>query len=326
MKPLIITAGEPAGIGPDIVLQLAQQAWEFPWLVAADKTLLQQRAEQLHYPITLIEYSSEQTATQTQANQLTVLPISTAEPVQAGTLNAANAEYVLQTLIQASQACLQGEFSALVTAPIHKGIIADSGKKFSGHTEFLAQLTNTEKVVMMLACPSMRVALVTTHCPLSQVPELITPDHLTSTIKILHSALQQQFHIEQPCIAVCGLNPHAGEQGHLGREEIDVIIPVLDTLNAQGYQLLGPIPADTAFNKKMLDQVDVVLTMYHDQGLPVLKHAGFGQAINMTLGLPFIRTSVDHGTALDIAGTGEADASSLSYALNMAAQLVRGVC
>ena len=251
-----------------------------------------------------------------------MLPVPLAVPCQPGTLDQRNATYVLDTLRLAGEGCLAGHFSAVVTAPVHKGIINDAGVPFSGHTEFFAELTHTEQVVMMLACPGLRVALATTHLPLRAVADAITPSLLERVIGILQADLISKFGITAPRILVCGLNPHAGEDGHLGREELDIIIPTLNRLRAQGMDLVGPLPADTLFTPKHLDQADAVLAMYHDQGLPVLKHKGFGQAVNITLGMPIIRTSVDHGTALDLAGKGTANAGSLLVAMDTAAQMI----
>jgi len=239
---------------------------------------------------------------------------------KAGILDSRNAPYVLQCLRLATEGCLKGDYAALVTGPVHKGIINDAGIPFSGHTEFLAELSNSYPV-MMLTCPGLRVALATTHLPLRDVSDAITPELLLQVIQILHADLQAKFQINDPKILVCGLNPHAGESGHLGTEEMNIIAPVLETLRQQGLQLLGPLPADTLFTPRYLDQADVILAMYHDQGLPVLKHKGFGHAVNITLGLPFVRTSVDHGTALELAGSGKAGVGSLLAAIHQAAQM-----
>jgi 4-hydroxythreonine-4-phosphate dehydrogenase len=315
---IALTTGEPAGIGPDLTVQLAQHAREHEIVALADPELLRQRAQQLRLPLTLRDYDATAPAQSSAAGELTVLPIHCAEPAVAGQLNCANANYVLQTLDSAVQGCLAGDFSAMVTAPVQKSVINDASISFTGHTEYLAQKTGCKQVVMMLACEQMRVALVTTHLPLAQVSAAISRERLQQVIEILHADLRDHFGIPDPQIAVLGLNPHAGESGHMGREEIDTIIPVLEALRQRGLSLLGPLPADTAFTPRVLDQVDAVLAMYHDQGLPVLKYAGFGNAVNITLGLPLIRTSVDHGTALDIAGSGKADAGSLEYALSCA--------
>jgi len=317
---IAITPGEPAGIGPDICIQIAQQHLPCQLVVIASPELLQQRARQLHMPLSLIAFAADAPAYRQQAGSLCVLPVDLAGPVQSGQLNAANSRYVLTTISQAAQGCLDGLFDAMVTAPVHKGIINDAGFRFSGHTEYIAEITGGHPV-MMLATAGLRVALVTTHLPLAQVSPAITPAVLSAVISTLDNDLRHRFGISKPKILVCGLNPHAGENGHLGREEIEIIRPVLDSLRSQGLQLLGPLPADSLFTAKYLDAADAVLAMYHDQGLPVLKFKGFGRAVNITLGLPIIRTSVDHGTALDLAGSGAADASSLLYAIETAVTL-----
>ena len=321
MKPLptlCITAGEPAGIGPDLCLMLAQQSFAARLVVIADSDLLAQRALQLKLPLQMVEYG---TSAAFAPGFLTVLHTPLAAPARAGQLNVANGRYVLETLERATAGCLSGEFAAMVTAPLHKGVINDAGVPFSGHTEWLAERTNTDLVVMMLVGGGMRVALATTHLPLREVPDAITRDSLMRVIRILHNDLQRKFGLPQPRILVAGLNPHAGEGGHMGREEIDVIEPVLKHLRDQGLNLIGPLPADTLFNPAQLQRGDAVLAMYHDQGLPVLKHASFGAGVNVTLGLPIIRTSVDHGTALDLAGSGNIDSGSLAAAINLAIEL-----
>jgi 4-hydroxythreonine-4-phosphate dehydrogenase len=318
---LAITTGEPAGIGPDIVLQAAQQDWDTELVVFADPELLQQRAQVLRLPIELQPWSPGNPPQAQRAGTLKICPVPLAKPVHAGTLDTSNAAYVLETLRRAAHACLDKTCHAMVTGPVQKSVINEAGIPFTGHTEFLAEETQTAQVVMMLATTELRVALATTHLPLKDVPGAITQTLLTQTLHILHHDLQHKFAIAQPRIAVLGLNPHAGEGGYLGREEIDVVIPVLKQLRAAGMDLLGPLPADTAFNPKVLNDCDAVFAMYHDQGLPVLKYSGFGRAINITLGLPIIRTSVDHGTALDLAGTGTADWHSLEQALIIASQL-----
>ena len=313
---IAITAGEPAGIGPDLVLQLAQQQDYSRWVVIADPDLLQQRARALGIPIALQDWQSK------TANALRVLPVSMAEPCQPGQLNPNNAPYVLATLDQAIDGCRQGQFAALVTCPVQKSVINEAGIAFSGHTEYLQQRCGVSKVVMMLATDGLRVALATTHLPLRQVADALSQESLEQVLRITHHSLQTQFAIPNPRILVCGLNPHAGESGHLGREEIDIMIPVLQQLQTEGLDLSHPLPADTLFTPGYLQQADAVVAMYHDQGLPVLKHMGFGNAVNITLGLPIIRTSVDHGTALDLAGSGNADpgsmATALHYAIDMA--------
>ncbi|MGL9722653.1 4-hydroxythreonine-4-phosphate dehydrogenase PdxA [Sodalis sp. (in: enterobacteria)] len=320
---IVITPGEPAGIGPDLVALLAQQAWPIELVICADPALLTARARQLNLPLRLHPYRPDEPATPRQAGELTVLAIETSAPVTAGELNAANSHYVIATLARACDGCLSGEFAALLTGPVHKGIINDGGLPFSGHTEYFAERSGRDRVVMMLATASLRVALATTHLPLLAVPGAITRQSLDEVITILVQDLKRQFAIAEPCIYVCGLNPHAGEGGHMGREEIEVITPALDTLRAKGYNLVGPLPADTLFQPKYLQQADAVLAMYHDQGLPVLKYQGFGRAVNITLGLPFIRTSIDHGTALELAGSGQAEAGSIKTALNLAIDMIK---
>ncbi|WP_428945161.1 4-hydroxythreonine-4-phosphate dehydrogenase PdxA [Pantoea sp. FN060301] len=320
---VVITPGEPAGIGPDVTLQLAQRDWPVELVVCADPLLLQQRAAALGLPLTLRDYQPDALAQPQKAGTLTVLPVTTSQPVKAGELCVTNGHYVLETLSRACDGCLSGEFAALITGPVHKGVINDAGIPFSGHTEFFAGRAGRERVVMMLATEALRVALATTHLPLKAVSDAITRDSLHEVITILHRDLQSKFGLASPHIFVCGLNPHAGEGGHMGREEIDVIVPALNELRQQGIRLTGPLPADTLFQPKYLEQADAVLAMYHDQGLPVLKYQGFGRAVNITLGLPFIRTSVDHGTALELAGQGHADAGSFITALNLAITMIK---
>lgn len=317
MTRLAITPGEPAGIGPDLVVQLAQQPQSCELVAYADPQLLLSRADQLGLRLSIREFTGE-IAGPTAQGELWVRPVQLSHAATPGQLCADNAPYVLNTLTAAASDCQNGLVDAMVTGPVHKGIINEAGIAFSGHTEFLADLTQTPRVVMMLATEGLRVALATTHLPLAQVPSAISQASLTEVITILHRDLKQKFGIEDPHILVCGLNPHAGEGGHLGREEIDVIIPVLDSLRSSGFSLEGPLPADTLFTPKYLAHGDAVLAMYHDQGLPVLKYVGFGAAVNITLGLPIIRTSVDHGTALDLAGTGQADIGSLLTAITYA--------
>ncbi|WP_199054765.1 4-hydroxythreonine-4-phosphate dehydrogenase PdxA [Aquitalea sp. ASV15] len=322
-RPLLaVTAGEPAGIGPDLVLQLAEPHDGARRVIIADLSLLQQRAAQLG--LTALRFQPYQPGQAAAApGVLEVLHVPLAAAVTPGQLDPANARYVLDTLDVAIAGCLSGEFAAMVTAPVHKGVINDAGVPFSGHTEYLAEHTGTPRVVMMLAGAGMRVALVTTHLPLRAVADAITRPELEVVIRILHADLQHKFGLPAPRILVAGLNPHAGESGHMGREEIDIIEPVLQQLRAEGMQLLGPLPADTLFNPDKLATADAVLAMYHDQGLPVLKYASFGAGINITLGLPIIRTSVDHGTALDLAGSGRADPGSLFEAVKLAEQLAQ---
>ncbi|MGJ8662576.1 MAG: 4-hydroxythreonine-4-phosphate dehydrogenase PdxA [Marinicella sp.] len=300
---IAITLGEPAGIGIELVAQLAAKDELNDCVLIGDENFIQQ-----HIP---------------EAECLSVQHVSLAKPSHFGHLDVANANYVLQTIEAATVGCLSGDFQAMVTCPIHKGVINDAGIQFSGHTEYLAALTNTPKVVMMLLNQFMRVALVTTHIPLKEVSAHVTADQIKQVIDILHQDMTQKFGIENPQIAVCGLNPHAGEEGHLGREELDVIIPTLNELRESGMNLSGPIPADTLFTPDKVKNYDAILAMYHDQGLAPLKYAGFGESVNITLGLPIIRTSVDHGTALDIAGKGLANASSLRAALKLARDCVQ---
>jgi 4-hydroxythreonine-4-phosphate dehydrogenase len=302
---------------------MAAQDPERPAMVAvADPDVLTARARRLGLPLGVIEYRAADAA-ERRAGKLTVLPIAAAVPAVAGRPDSANGAYVLETLRQASDRCLSGEFDALVTGPVNKRIINEAGIAFSGHTEFLAQRLGAPTPVMMLTNADLRVALVTTHLPLAQVAKAITIERLSAVIKILTLELEQRFEIASPTIAVCGLNPHAGEGGHLGSEEREIIEPVLDELRRQGLRLLGPIPADTAFTPHVLAEVDAVLAMYHDQGLPVIKHARWGKTVNVTLGLPIVRTSVDHGTAFDLAGTGRASPESLMNALALAERLTR---
>nr|WP_314264237.1 4-hydroxythreonine-4-phosphate dehydrogenase PdxA [uncultured Moellerella sp.] len=320
-KPIVITPGEPAGVGPDLLIQLAQQQWPVELVACADPELLLARAKQLNLPLTLNRYCADGQHQAQPAGCLSILSVSLNAPAVAGELNALNSAYVTETLEKACDGCLSGEFSALVTGPVHKGIINDAGVPFSGHTEFFAERSHCQRVVMMLATEELRVALATTHLPLKDVSAAITYDSLREVIKILHHDLQHKFGYPEPTIYVCGLNPHAGEGGHMGMEEIDTITPALDSLRSEGINLVGPLPADTLFQAKYLTHADAVLAMYHDQGLPVLKYQGFGRAVNITLGLPFIRTSVDHGTALELAGTGLADVGSFITALTLAIQM-----
>jgi 4-hydroxythreonine-4-phosphate dehydrogenase len=319
------TPGEPAGIGPDLAVMVAQRPESNQLVAFSDPQLLLQRAQLLGLPLTILPADS--TAPFVPGN-LRVAPVKLGIPAEAGKLNPRNAAFVLNSITAAVTAIGSGSYRALITGPIHKGVINQAGTPFSGHTEFLAELTNTRRVVMMLTTPinsatkpELRVALVTTHLPLKDVSAAITKELLLEVIQILHQSLQQQYGIKQPTITICGLNPHAGEDGHLGSEEITTIQPVIAECRARGMQLLGPTPADTAFTQRQIDRSDAILAMYHDQGLPVLKHLGFGRAVNLTLGLPFVRSSVDHGTALDLAGSGQCDLSSLLHAIESAANL-----
>jgi len=316
---LAITPGEPAGIGPEILLKFCRQHPEFRILAVADPELLQQTARRLGFAPLIRTW---QAGDEVRGGEVACCPVHLRRPATPGQLQQENAGYVLDTLDRAVDLLREGHASALVTGPVHKGIINESGRPFSGHTEYLARLSGVERVVMMLAAPGLRVALVTTHLPLRAVADAIRPEALEAVIRITWSALRDRFGVGHPRLQVLGLNPHAGEGGHLGTEEIEVIIPVLERLRAEGLDLEGPVPADTAFNPPRLQACDAVVAMYHDQGLPVLKHYGFGKSVNITLGLPFIRTSVDHGTALDLAGTGRADAGSLHAAALAARSMV----
>lgn len=322
-KRLAVTAGEPAGIGPDLAVMLSQSDFDHELVVIADPALLQERAELLGIDVELRQVDFKQPPAPSQSGKLCYMPVKLATKTIPGQLNPANANYVLQSLAIAADGCLQGQFKAVITAPVHKGVINDAGIAFSGHTEFFAERAGVAKVVMMLATPQLRVALATTHLPLNTVSAAINQPELLQVVEIIQQSMQKQFGLKQPKIAVCGLNPHAGEGGYLGREEIDVIAPVIKTALEQGISVSGPWPADTIFVKSRLAEYDVVLAMYHDQGLPVLKHSGFGEAVNITLGLPFIRTSVDHGTALDLAATGKAQVGSMLAAVNMAQSMIR---
>ncbi|MCG2578535.1 4-hydroxythreonine-4-phosphate dehydrogenase PdxA [Dechloromonas sp. XY25] len=325
MLPRIaVTSGEPAGIGPELCLQLAVHPGPAHPIVIGDRNLLAARASQLGLSMLFRDYQPEN---QPAPGVLDVLHVPLAQPAEAGRLDAANGPYVLSVLDRALEGCLSGEFAAMATAPVHKGVINQAGVPFTGHTEYLAEKTATPLVVMMLAGDTargpLRVALATTHLPLKDVPAAITPAVLEETLRILHADLRGKYGLAQPRILVAGLNPHAGEGGYLGREEIEVITPVLDKLRAAGMLLSGPHPADTMFTPPVLAQGDAVLAMFHDQGLTALKYATFGHGINVTLGLPIIRTSVDHGTALELAGTGKADPGSLFEAVAEAARMAQ---
>lgn len=318
---LALTPGEPAGIGPDLCVQIAQRDLPCKLVVIADRELLRERAHQLQLPLKITDYPSV-AEVEHKAGSLPVLHLSLAEPVIPGKLDPANARYVLNTLERAVEGCRDGEFDAMVTAPVNKGIINDGGIAFIGHTEYLSRLTNSH-AVMMLVGGGMRVTLATTHLPLKDVAAAITRERLEQKLRIIRHDLTTRFAIASPRIAVAGLNPHAGESGHLGNEEIDTIVPSLEKLRNEGFNLIGPLPADTLFNPSTLKNYDCIFAMYHDQGLPVLKHASFGAGVNVTLGLPIIRTSVDHGTALDLAGSGRADPGSLLAAIEMAVMLAK---
>ena len=317
-QKIIITTGEPAGIGPDVVLTAASRAWHAHLIAVGDRGLLSARAEALGLSVHFVPYSSTDVAKPHIPGELPLIDIPLHHDCQPGVLNPANARYVLAQLDLAISLCGAKEAGAMVTAPVQKSVINDAGIVFKGHTEYLAEATSTPHVVMMLASGDLRVALATTHLPLAAVPGAITREHLEKTLTVLHSDLINRFGISEPTVTVLGLNPHAGEAGHLGREEIDVITPVCEAFRERGFRVEGPLPADSAFIPAIRSKTDAYLAMYHDQGLPVLKALGFQGAVNITLGLPFTRTSVDHGTALDLAGAGNADAGSLTAAIEMA--------
>ncbi len=317
---LALTPGEPAGIGPDLVAGLAAHASADERVAVVDGELLTERARALAIPLRTYPFDPATPPRAQRAGEIAVFDTPLARRVQAGVLDAANAEYVLEALARAVDGCRAGTFAALVTGPVHKGVINDAGVHFTGHTEFLGERSGGDPV-MMLVAGDLRVALVTTHLPLRAVPDAITEASLRRAVTTLHQDLRRHFGVERPAIRVLGLNPHAGEGGHLGTEERDLIEPALAALRHEGLDVTGPLPADTAFTPHHLTGADAVLAMYHDQGLPVLKYAGFGHAVNVTLGLPIVRTSVDHGTALELAGTGHADPGSLEAALTLAAQL-----
>lgn len=317
MNLLAITPGEPAGVGPDLLIALVQRERPANWVAVGDPDMLRQRAKLLGLPLKIRASSTQ------RASELHVAPVPLARKAVPGQLNPANSEGVLDSLRVAVEGCLSGRFAGMVTGPVQKSTINDAGFAFSGHTEFLRDASGVPDVLMLLVAGRLRVALATTHLPLREVPGALTRERLESKLGLLTRGLRDRFRIDEPCILVTGLNPHAGEAGHLGREEIDVIEPVCERFRQAGVNLAGPLPADTAFTPRALEGADAVLAMYHDQGLPVLKHAGFGSAVNVTLGLPFVRTSVDHGTALDIAGTGAADTGSLAAALTLAEEMNR---
>ncbi|MEE8342767.1 MAG: 4-hydroxythreonine-4-phosphate dehydrogenase PdxA [Gammaproteobacteria bacterium] len=320
---IALTPGEPAGIGPDLCLLLTTKPRRSELVAVCDPKLLDERARKLGINIRLVDFSPDAPAHPNLPGKLSVLPVEMPGPVRCGELQPGFAKYVLQCLDTAIQGCQDGTFAAMVTGPVNKGVINAAGIPFSGHTEYLAQQTGAGQVVMMLTAPGIRVALATTHLPLSAVAAAITAEGLSKTLEVLSAELPRRLGIPHPRILVCGLNPHAGEGGHLGKEEIEVIIPTVERLCAQGMNLVGPVPADTAFTSHQLSNTDVVLAMYHDQGLPVLKHLGFGNAVNITLGLPIVRTSVDHGTAIELAGTGRANPGSMIAALQAAEQMAQ---
>jgi len=318
---LLLTSGEPAGVGPDLCLAIAARDWPCGLVVAGDPVMLGSRARELGLSIALEPYLPDATPRAHRAGSLQVLERQLAVPVVPGRLNPRNAPYVLELLDAAADGCVRGEFAAMVTAPVHKGVINDAGVAFSGHTEYLAERLGCQRPVMLLVAGSLRVALATTHLPLRAVPDAIDSPLLLETLSVLDRGLKTGFRLVAPRILVCGLNPHAGESGHLGREEIDVIEPAIEGARQRGIDARGPLPADTAFTPASLASADAVLAMFHDQGLPVLKHAGFGRGVNVTLGLPIVRTSVDHGTALDLAASGRADCGSLVAALELACDM-----
>lgn len=320
-----LTIGEPAGIGPDLVVRAVQSAQRGRQLIAiGDMNVLSERAERLGLPLRITPFAASDAPRENAIGELFVYNVPVVAPVEPGVLNPANARYVIATLACAVDLCQTRTIDAMVTAPVHKGVINDAGMPFSGHTEYLAEKTGTSKVVMMLATEGLRVALATTHLPLRDVADALTQAELEHVLRIVHAQMVRDFALPQPAILVCGLNPHAGEGGHMGREEIDVINPVIAKLQGEGWAISGPYPADTVFTPKHMDGADVIVAMYHDQGLPVLKYMGFGAAVNITLGLPIIRTSVDHGTALDLAGTGNIDDGSLQFALTSAEHMALG--
>lgn len=314
-RPVVLTSGEPAGIGPELCARLVAESRE-PIVVVCDRELFRARARAIGVDAEVPDYVPGGGAAGPS-----LLHVPLGAPARAGALDVANSAYVLALLERAASGCADGEFAAMVTAPVQKSVIIDAGFPFTGHTEFLADWYRVRRVVMMLVGAGMRVALATTHLPLREVPAAITRESLDEVIRILHADLVHRFGVADPRILVAGLNPHAGEGGHLGREEIEVIGPVISALRAEGCKVEGPLPADTLFQARLLADADAVLAMYHDQGLPVLKHASFGEGVNVTLGLPVIRTSVDHGTALELAGTGRADVGSLRAALALALEL-----
>jgi 4-hydroxythreonine-4-phosphate dehydrogenase len=320
IQRIALTVGEPAGIGPDLCVQLAQSKQDAEIVAIADPQLLKQRAEQLKLNLDINSFDASKPPEISAARSITVLPVQLVDSVTCGQLNVVSSSYVIETIKIATRGCVDGLFDAMVTAPVQKSIINEANIPFSGHTEFIAEITGGQPV-MMLATPGLRVALVTTHLPLSDVSKEITAERLSRIITLLDKDLRLRFSLKNPKILVCGLNPHAGENGYLGREEIEIIEPTLKILAAKGINLQGPLPADTLFTPKYLESADAVLAMYHDQGLPVLKHMGFGQAVNITLGLPIIRTSVDHGTALDLVGTGKANTGSLEFAIKTALEM-----
>ncbi|MEM1243887.1 MAG: 4-hydroxythreonine-4-phosphate dehydrogenase PdxA [Pseudomonadota bacterium] len=325
IKKIVLTPGQPGGIGIDCTIALAQQPQQAEIIAMADPQVIEARAKKLGQTLKLSDYNPDATTSISKPGQLKIFPFTAAEPDICGSTSTKNASYILATLERATEGCLNNEFHALVTGPVNKTIINEAGYNFQGHTEYLAKLTHTTTPVMLLVAKQLRVALATTHVPLRDVPKAMNQAKILQTLEVLHQDLQLKFAIANPKILVCGLNPHAGEGGFLGTEELNVIAPAVKILQQKGYKIIGPVPGDTAFIPERLQTIDAVLAMYHDQGLTVIKHLGFGQAVNVTLGLPIIRTSVDHGTALDIAGTGKASASSLQKAVDMALKLVNNL-
>jgi 4-hydroxythreonine-4-phosphate dehydrogenase len=322
---ILITPGEPAGIGPDVVLNIVQKSWPAELIAIADPDLLKTRAKQLGITLQLKEQDPDLQSPSTphQPGILPIIPIKLNTATVPGQLNPANAPYVIRTLEKAAELCTHKRAGAIVTAPVHKGVINQAGIAFTGHTEFFAAYCHVPLTVMLFVIDQLKVALATTHLPLAEVPSAITQERLQATLSILQAELKQKFHIHSPHILVCGLNPHAGENGYLGREEIEIITPLLEKLRKQDYHLEGPLPADTIFTQEYLQHADAILAMYHDQALPLVKYLGFSRAVNVTLGLPFIRTSVDHGTALSLAGTNTADPGSMEAAISLAIQLCK---
>ncbi len=319
--PLVLTVGEPAGIGPDVALSLARNPIDVGIVVVGDRRTLSERADMLGVTVAFDAFRDDLPPRPPTPGRITLLDVPLARPIEPGRPDPANGPALLAGLRTAIRGCLSGRFSALVTGPINKAVINESGTPFTGHTEFLADETGTSQVVMMLTAPGLRVALVTTHLPLRAVPDALTPGRLRNTLSITDRGLREHYGIPRPRILVCGLNPHAGEDGHLGHEDAEIIAPIVSALRTEGLAIEGPLPADTVFTPRYLERADVVVAIYHDQGLPVLKHLGFGRAVNVTLGLPFVRTSVDHGTAFDLAGTGRADPGSLHAAIAEAAAM-----
>jgi len=325
LPQIALTPGEPAGIGPDIVITAAQQSYAAEIVAVCDPNLIAQRAKLLGIPLTILPYEQKKSAKPHQAGSLTILPIPLTVPSKVGQLEQDNAAYVLKTLDTAISLCRQGVCHSLVTGPVHKGVINDAGFSFTGHTEYLAKNTQSRQAVMLLQTEGLRVALATTHLPLRNVSDAITTESLGRVLDVLHTDLHAKMGIADPVIYVCGLNPHAGEDGYLGNEEIEIISPLIEKLKSKSWQIIGPLAADTVFSPENIQRADVFLAMYHDQGLPVLKYKGFGQAVNITLGLPFPRTSVDHGTALELAGSGKAKSHSLQLAIASAIEMVKNL-